>query len=113
MTSNGQKPPKEMKVAVVEEDINREGRSQLKSLHDFVLSTFKEDFGEKVGEVKLTPLAHECWVTVFVEEEVPGMEELAKDIEKDFQELGRTVTVFVKRPWKLALWERFKNFFGF
>jgi len=109
LTYNGRKTVRGMKVAVVEEDVTREGRSQLKSLHDLVLSAFEEDFGEKVGEVKLTPLAHECWVTVFVEEKDPEMEELAEGIEKEFRELGRIVTVFVKRPWKLALSEWLKN----
>lgn len=75
------------------------------ALHDLVLSAFRDHCGEeKIIGVKLTPLVHECWITVQVREKTPQMEGLARQLETEFlEELGRHVAIFVQKPWKVTL----------
>ena len=81
---------------------------------DFILSVFREKFGDMIIEVKRLPMIHELWVRVVVAEGVghashakertKEMEELAREIEKEMDELGRHVTIFIKKQrWKPRL----------
>ena len=71
---------------------------------DFILSVFREKFGDMIIEVKRLPMIHELWVRVVVKERTKEMEELAHEIEKEMDELGRHVTIFIKKQrWKPRL----------
>jgi hypothetical protein len=74
------------------------------SLLDFIFSVFREKFGDMIIEVKRLPMIHELWVRVVVKERTKEMEELAHEIEKEMDELGRHVTIFIKKQrWKPRL----------
>ncbi len=75
------------------------------ALHDLVLDGFRERFGEAVIGVKVISVVCECWITVLVKQRTPEIEELAAQMERDFQEEGRQIAVFLRRPWKAALRE--------
>lgn len=71
---------------------------------DLILSAFREEFGDTVIEVKRLPMIHELWVKVVVKTKTKEMEELAREIEKEMDELGRHVTIFIKKQrWKPRL----------
>jgi len=73
-------------------------------LLDLILSAFREEFGDTVIEVKRLPMIHELWVKVVVKTKTKEMEELAREIEKEMDELGRHVTIFIKKQrWKPRL----------
>jgi hypothetical protein len=74
------------------------------SLHDFILSAFRKEFGDTVIGVNLLPLAHECWATVVVKEKSPKIERIAQEMESEFrEELGRHISLFIKVPLKNRL----------
>jgi len=78
-----------------------DGEKEMKGLHDFILSSFRKEFGDKVIEVNLLPLAHECWATVIVKEKNPEIERMTREMESEFrEELGRHISLFVKVPLK-------------
>ena len=67
-------------------------------LVDFILSVFRERFGDMVIEAKYLPrITHERWVRVVVKKKTPEMEEIAREIEKEMDELGLHVVLFVKK----------------
>ena len=74
----------------------------LVSLHNFTLSVFEERYGkDAITGVKLIPLVHERWVTVFVTHRTQQMVDIAKELEGEFlEDLGRYVSIFIKQPWK-------------
>ena len=77
------------------------GKSEMMSLHDFILSTFRKKFGDAVTGVSLLPLVHECLATVVVNERSPEIEKTAREMESEFRdELGRHVSLFIKVPLK-------------
>ena len=79
-------------------------RSKL-GLHNRVLSAFRERFGEEtVVGVNLTPVGHELWITVQVQQKTPPMEVLAQELESELlEEAGRHVAIFAQQPWKTAV----------
>ena len=85
-------------------NLSREDRSML-GLHDLVLSAFRRHFGEEmIIGVKLTPLAHECGVTVQVKQKTQPMEDLAQELESELlEEAGRHVAIFFEQPWKVRV----------
>ena len=86
------------------ENLSREEQLML-GLHDLILSAFRRHFGdEMIIGVKLTPLAHECGVTVQVKQKTQPMEDLAQELEAEFlEEAGRHVTIFFEQPWKVTV----------
>ena len=86
------------------ENLSREEQSML-ALHDLILSAFREHFGEEtIIGVNLTPLVHECWITVLVKQKTEEMVDFANELEREFlEELGRHVAIFVKQPWKVTV----------
>jgi len=86
------------------ENLSREEQPLL-GLHDLILSAFRRHFGEEmIIGVKLTPLAHECGVTVQVKQKTQPMEDLAQEIEAEFlEEAGRHVAIFFEQPWKVRV----------
>jgi len=89
---------------VKRENLSREEQLML-GLHDLILSAFRRHFGdEMIIGVKLTPLAHECGVTVQVKQKTQPMEDLAQELEAEFlEEAGRHVTIFFEQPWKVTI----------
>ena len=72
------------------------------SLKDLIFSFFRERFGDIVIGVKYLPMFHERWVGVIVKKKCPEMEELARELEKEMDELRLHVTIFIKKQrWKL------------
>jgi len=67
------------------------------SLLDFINSVFSEKFGDMVIEVKRLPMFHERWIRVIVKKKCPEMEKIAREIEKEMDELGLHVTIFIKK----------------
>lgn len=83
-----------------EERLSREEQSML-ALHNPILSTFRQHFGEEtIIGVNLTPLAHECWITVQVKQKTQPMIDLAQELETELlEDAGRHVAIFVEQPW--------------
>ena len=67
------------------------------SLKDLIFSFFRERFGDMVIEAKYLPMFHERWIKVIVKKKCPEMEELACELEKEMDELGLHVVLFVKK----------------
>ena len=69
---------------------------QTPEILDYVLSCFREKFGDGIlgGDVKFLP--DEAFVEVSVREKEAEILEFGRMIEAEFDELGRRVTVFVK-----------------
>ena len=86
------------------ENLSREEQPLL-GLHDLILSAFRRHFGdEMIIGVKLTPLAHECGVTVQVKQKTQPMEDLAQELESELlEEADRHVAIFVQQPWKATV----------
>ena len=74
-------------------------------LVDFINSVFREKFGDMVIEAKYLPrITHERWVRVVVKKKAKEMEEIARELEKEMDELGLHVTIFLKKKrWKPCL----------
>jgi hypothetical protein len=53
-----------------------DGERKMMSLHDFILSAFRREFGDTVIGVNLLPLVHECWATVVVKEKSHEIEKM-------------------------------------
>ncbi len=71
------------------------------SLKDLIFSFFRERFGDTVIGVKRLPMFHERWIKVIVKKKCPEMEELACELEKEMDEIGLHVVIFVKKQrWK-------------
>jgi hypothetical protein len=84
--------------------VNKSAEETTPALHDLIISTFKERFGEAVIGVKLTPAVHECWVTVLVRRRTPEMEDLANQLEQEFlEEYGKSLAFNVKEPWRAVI----------
>jgi hypothetical protein len=64
-----------------------------------------------VIEAKYLPMIHECWVRVVVKKKTKEMEELAYELEKEMDELGLHVTIFLKKKrWAVnGLFKRIKR----
>jgi len=75
------------------------------ALHDVVLSSFREQFGDaSIVGVSLTPFAHECWITVRVTEKTPSMVDLAQELETELREdAGKYVNILVEQPWRTTV----------
>jgi len=74
------------------------------SLKDLIFSFFREKFGDMVIEANYLPMIHERWVRVVVKKKTKEMEELAYELEKEMDELGLHVTIFLKKKrWKPRL----------
>lgn len=75
------------------------------SVHSFIRSVFEKHFGkEAIIGVKLTPLSHECWITVLVSQRTQEMIGVADELQRDFlEEWGKHICIFVKRPWRAAI----------
>ena len=69
---------------------------QTPEILDYVLSCFREKFGDCIvgGDVKFWP--HEVFVSISVTGKRQEIAELARMMEEEFDELGRRVSVFVK-----------------
>lgn len=97
---------------MVEKGSSPEHRSML-SLHDLILATFREHFGEAVIGVKLTPAIHECWVTVLVKRRTLEMENLANQLEQEFlEEYGKSLAFNIRQPWVARVSNLIKKAFG-
>ena len=97
---------------MAESGLEPEERSML-ALHDLILSTFKERFGEAIIGVKLTPAVHECWVTVLVKRRTLEMEDLAIQLEQEFlEEYGQCSAFNVRQPWGAIARNLVKKIFG-
>jgi len=86
------------------ENLSREEQSML-ALHSLILSTFRQRFGEEaIIGVNLTPLAHECWITVQVRQRTQPMVDLAQELEAELlEDAARHVAIFVQQPWKATV----------
>lgn len=88
-------------------------KQALLSLHDLILSTLRERFGEAIIGVKLTPAVHECWVTVLVKRRTPEMEDLASQVEQEFlEEYGKSLAFNIKQPWRVRVSHLIRKAFG-
>jgi len=84
------------------------------SLKDLIFSFFRKKFGDMVIEANYLPMFHERWVRVIVKKKCPEMEELACELEKEMDELGRHVVIFIKKQrWAVnRLFKRIKRIGG-
>ena len=74
-------------------------------MKDLIFSFFRERFGDTAIEAKYLPMIHECWIRVVVKKKTKEMEELACELEKEMDELGLHVTIFLKKKrWKPRFW---------
>ncbi len=71
-------------------------KKQMPEILDYVLSCFREKFGDCIvgGDVKFLP--HEVFVSVSATEKRQEIAKLDRMMEEEFDELGRRVSIFVK-----------------
>lgn len=70
-------------------------KGQTQELLDYIQSAFHRQFGGCCLAVKQMPVIHECWVSVKVTQKCPGMDEFARQLESEFQELGLVIHIRV------------------
>lgn len=69
-------------------------------MQGLILTAFRKAFGDTVIAVNLLLRIHECWATVVVKERNPEIEKMAREMELEFKELDRHISVFIKVPLK-------------